>query len=85
MKCAKCGADVPAGAKFCAQCGGAIVASAAGACCSSCGRENKPENKFCSHCGKPLAAAPAIPPSHPPTTPTPVSYTHLTLPTIYSV
>ena len=40
--------------------------------CSLCATENAPGAKFCRKCGSPLAAPP-------------VSYTHLTLPTIYSV
>src|SRR6516162_10246596 len=49
MRCAQCGADSPAGMKFCGQCGAALASA-----CPSCGAANPPEYKFCGQCGKPL-------------------------------
>ena len=46
MKCAQCGAESPAGMKFCGQCGAPLVST-----CPSCGADNPPEHKFCGHCG----------------------------------
>ena len=59
MKCAQCGAESPAGMKFCGQCGAPLVST-----CPSCGADNPPEHKFCGHCGSPLvSSAPAGVPS----------------------
>src|SRR5919108_5225260 len=46
MTCSRCGADNPAGMKFCGQCGAPL-----GAVCPSCGADNPPEHKFCGQCG----------------------------------
>lgn len=46
-KCVKCGAAMPAGSKFCRECG----ASQAAAKCSNCQHELKPGTKFCDECG----------------------------------
>ena len=46
MKCAQCGAESPAGMKFCGQCGAPLVST-----CPSCGADNPAEHKFCGHCG----------------------------------
>jgi membrane protease subunit (stomatin/prohibitin family) len=46
-KCVKCGAAMPAGSKFCSECG----ASQAAAKCSNCQHELKPGAKFCDECG----------------------------------
>ena len=51
MRCSRCGADCPAGAKFCGQCGAPLSSN-----CPSCGAANPPEHKFCGQCGAPLAA-----------------------------
>jgi membrane protease subunit (stomatin/prohibitin family) len=48
QKCPKCGADVPAGAKFCSKCGQKM---GGGASCVKCGEELEPGTKFCSNCG----------------------------------
>jgi class 3 adenylate cyclase/tetratricopeptide (TPR) repeat protein len=60
MMCSRCGADNPAGMKFCGHCGVPLASS-----CPSCGAENPPEHKFCGQCGASLAAprhpAPAAP------------------------
>jgi class 3 adenylate cyclase/tetratricopeptide (TPR) repeat protein len=50
VNCPRCGADNPAGMKFCGQC----AAPLAGVC-PSCGARNPPENKFCGQCAAPLA------------------------------
>ncbi len=48
--CAVCGAESPAGQRFCGQCGSPMARG-----CPSCGAENPPENRFCGNCGTPLA------------------------------
>ena len=49
MKCSRCGADCPAGARFCGQCGAALSSN-----CPSCGADNPPEHRFCGQCGASL-------------------------------
>src|SRR6266481_2538604 len=51
MRCSRCGGDCPADAKFCGQCGAALISG-----CPSCGAANPPDHKFCGQCGAPLAA-----------------------------
>src|SRR5215218_10512008 len=63
MTCSHCGAENPAGQKFCGQCGAALVGT-----CSLCGAPNPPGQKFCGECGSalgtdtPATAAPPAPP-----------------------
>lgn len=52
--CPKCGADVPAGAKFCARCGAKTDGGAAGGVCKKCGTRLLAGAKFCSECGTPV-------------------------------
>ncbi|HEY3527634.1 MAG TPA: adenylate/guanylate cyclase domain-containing protein [Nocardioides sp.] len=53
--CTGCGADQPAGAKFCNECGAAMVSG-----CPVCGSAVPPAAKFCNECGADLrATAPA--------------------------
>jgi class 3 adenylate cyclase/tetratricopeptide (TPR) repeat protein len=52
--CANCGAENPAGKRFCGDCGAAL-----GATCSACGAENPEGKGFCGDCGAPLADAAA--------------------------
>src|SRR5256714_14209973 len=47
--CSNCGAENPAGKRFCGDCGSALAAI-----CSSCGGSNAPGKKFCGDCGAPL-------------------------------
>jgi double zinc ribbon protein len=49
MRCAKCGAENPAGKRFCGDCGAALANR-----CARCGAENPPEKKFCGDCGSAL-------------------------------
>jgi class 3 adenylate cyclase/predicted ATPase len=51
MKCISCGAENPAGLKFCDEC-----AAPFGRRCSKCGFENAPTAKFCGECAAPLGA-----------------------------
>ncbi len=48
VKCAACGATIPAGSKFCPECGAKQSASAF---CTSCGKEIPAGTKFCPECG----------------------------------
>ncbi len=56
MACTTCGTALPAGAKFCAECG---TPAAAG--CRVCGTELIPGAKFCLECGSPTSGAAAGP------------------------
>ena len=49
MRCAKCGAENPAGKRFCGDCGAPLANR-----CGQCGAENPPEKKFCGDCGSAL-------------------------------
>jgi hypothetical protein len=60
MKCSPCGADNPAGLKFCGQCGAAL-----GTACPSCGAGNPPGHRFCGQCGAPLYAPSSAEPAPP--------------------
>ena len=54
-RCAKCGAELPAGAKFCLQCGERVTPSSdEKTICPKCGART-PKGKFCIECGAPLA------------------------------
>jgi class 3 adenylate cyclase/tetratricopeptide (TPR) repeat protein len=52
--CANCGADNPAGKRFCGDCGAAL-----GVVCAACGAENPPGKAFCGDCGAALGEAAA--------------------------
>jgi len=51
VKCPNCGADVPAGSKFCNNCGQKLVAESK---CPNCGVDVPPGSKFCPNCGQKL-------------------------------
>src|SRR5271156_2399682 len=50
MKCADCGAENPAGIKFCEQCAAPFKRR-----CTQCGFENSPTARFCGECAGALA------------------------------
>jgi class 3 adenylate cyclase/tetratricopeptide (TPR) repeat protein len=52
--CSNCGAENPAGKRFCGDCGGALEIT-----CPSCGAENPPDKRFCGDCGTALGDAAA--------------------------
>ena len=52
IACASCGAQVPASAKFCTECG--KNPQPAGETCLGCGATVTAGAKFCPECGKPL-------------------------------
>ena len=52
VKCAKCGASVKVGAKFCPECG-AKVGAVETAKCAKCGADVPVGSKFCPECGAP--------------------------------
>jgi class 3 adenylate cyclase/tetratricopeptide (TPR) repeat protein len=54
--CAGCGEPLPAGAKFCIQCGTPTQAS-----CPSCGASVVPGARFCMECGSSLVDTPTAP------------------------
>jgi class 3 adenylate cyclase/tetratricopeptide (TPR) repeat protein len=64
MACASCGAENPAGNKFCGECGAALALA-----CSACGSRNPPTSRFCGECGARLtdeqraAASPSAAPT----------------------
>ena len=65
MKCS-CGADLPAGAKFCSQCGRVVSETQEKRFCQYCGSALYPGSAFCGKCGKRVivvaAAVSAAPP-----------------------
>jgi class 3 adenylate cyclase/tetratricopeptide (TPR) repeat protein len=52
MQCAACGAENPAGMKFCGNCAAPLRNR-----CPRCGFDNPPNFKFCGECAAPLGAA----------------------------
>ncbi|MDY6059327.1 MAG: zinc-ribbon domain-containing protein, partial [Candidatus Fimenecus sp.] len=51
LKCAKCGADIPQGSKFCLQCGEKVAAGSNDAVvCPECGK-TVAKGKYCLECG----------------------------------
>ncbi|KWR91538.1 adenylate/guanylate cyclase domain-containing protein [Cupriavidus sp. IDO] len=73
MRCARCGFENPAGAKFCEECGARQVRV-----CPACGQEAAASAKFCSECGAPLgapAASSAAPRATATASSTPIDYT----------
>ena len=60
VTCTSCGAENPAGQKFCGECGHALAAV-----CSSCGAANPPGQRFCGECGTALGAIAASPTREP--------------------
>jgi predicted ATPase/class 3 adenylate cyclase len=60
MKCASCGAENRAEAKFCDSCGGALVLA-----CALCRAELRAGARFCDSCGAAVSAAAAPAPAKP--------------------
>ncbi len=56
MRCARCSAEVPDGARFCGRCGAAQPRR-----CPSCGAATRPEVPFCTACGAPIEAQKGAP------------------------
>jgi membrane protease subunit (stomatin/prohibitin family) len=56
MPCPRCQAPVPAGARFCGNCGAAAAAMVA---CPKCQAQTPAGSKFCGSCGAPMAQAAA--------------------------
>lgn len=70
MRCAVCGFENPAGAKFCEECGARLVRV-----CPACGQEANASAKFCSECGAPLTPLTATAPVTAAAPSTPIDYT----------
>lgn len=49
MICGKCNSRIPAGSKFCLECGEMVKS---GLRCSGCGQALPPNAKFCTSCGQ---------------------------------
>jgi class 3 adenylate cyclase/tetratricopeptide (TPR) repeat protein len=58
MQCPQCQHEVPAGNKFCGECGARMELT-----CPACSAKNPPANKFCGECGGRLTSAPAPAPA----------------------
>jgi eukaryotic-like serine/threonine-protein kinase len=68
MKCPKCAAELPDGARFCGACGQSLIAERK---CPHCGHINPMEFKFCLKCGQSLAEPAAQPVPSPYVAPSP--------------
>lgn len=55
MTCPHCQATIPAGSKFCPNCGNSTAPVAATVTCPNCSIANAAGSKFCSNCGTALA------------------------------
>jgi uncharacterized membrane protein YvbJ len=64
MQCPNCGASVPAGKKFCLECGTPLPVL-----CPSCGAPNPAGAKFCGDCGTSLASRARTPATEVPRAP----------------
>ena len=64
--CPNCGAENPAGQRFCGSCGTALAQT-----CASCGAANPPGQRFCGNCGNALGAPQAA--AAPTPSPTPAA------------
>lgn len=53
ITCKKCGAKIPAGSKFCLECGEKVQS---GLFCPNCGEKLPPDAKFCLKCGNKINA-----------------------------
>ena len=49
INCPSCGKAIPAGSKFCSDCGTRIVTN-----CPQCGKKVEPGTRFCPECGTKL-------------------------------
>ena len=58
VECANCGAENPAGKRFCGDCGSPLALL-----CAACGAENPPGKRFCGDCGAALVEGSAQPPA----------------------
>lgn len=56
MECPSCKADIPAGGKFCTECGAALPLP-----CAACGHRNEWRAKFCANCGNRLTGVSVAP------------------------
>src|SRR5262245_41200916 len=57
MECPSCKTVVPAGSRFCEECGSTLPQL-----CLACGHLNSVRAKFCAECGVSLATRPAVKP-----------------------
>ena len=53
VRCPACGKELPAGAKFCLECGARVAPAAREVVCPACGKRTPP-GKFCTECGAQL-------------------------------
>jgi membrane protease subunit (stomatin/prohibitin family) len=60
--CQKCGTMIPAGVRFCPNCGNAAGAAPSGPPCPKCGTVAPMGTKFCPNCGASMTPPPAAPP-----------------------
>ena len=57
VKCPDCGADLPAGALFCNNCGCKIAKEPEVRSCANCGKPLPENSMFCAHCGTKVEVA----------------------------
>ena len=53
-ECPHCHADVPAGSRFCSNCGKTLQLQAQQVACPKCGTANPADSRFCTNCGEKL-------------------------------
>ena len=56
ITCPNCQATIPAGSRFCPNCGTQLQTAAATVTCPKCGTENAAGSKFCTNCGTSLTS-----------------------------
>jgi predicted ATPase len=80
MRCPRCDAETPEGARFCIECGTSLRFR-----CPQCGADALPRAKFCAECGTPLTAQTPAPPATLPSSPLQMGDTPEIVPVLYGL